>query len=46
MFMIIMGTLRLLVARWRGSGFKLNLIDEGKKLWQSLELLLTKTKEE
>ncbi len=40
LFMIIMGTLRLLVARWRASGFKLNLTVEGKKLWQSLEKLM------
>lgn len=41
MFMIIMGTLRLLVTRWRASGYQLDLIKEGTKLWQSLETLLT-----
>ncbi len=46
MFMIIMGALRLLVARWRASEFKLNLNVEGKKLWQSLEKLLINTQEE
>jgi AcrR family transcriptional regulator len=41
LFVIVMGTPRLLVTRWRGSGFAFDLVKEGEKLWNSLEVLLT-----
>ncbi len=39
---IIMGTLRLIIKKWRLSNFEFDLIEEGKKLWNSLEKLITK----
>jgi TetR/AcrR family fatty acid metabolism transcriptional regulator len=41
LFMVVMGALRLLVTRWRGSGFAFDLVREGERLWNSLEMLLT-----
>jgi TetR/AcrR family transcriptional regulator, fatty acid metabolism regulator protein len=41
LFMIIIGAMRLLVTRWRGSQFSFNLEEEGQKLWDSLEKLIT-----
>ena len=40
LFMTIIGALRLLVTRWRGSKFKFNLEEESQKLWDSLEKLI------
>jgi AcrR family transcriptional regulator len=42
LFMIIIGAMRLLVTRWRGAQFAFNLEEEGQKLWNSLEKLITK----
>ena len=41
MFMVIMGALRLLVTRWRGADFGFDLVEEGEKLWTSLEKLIS-----
>jgi TetR/AcrR family transcriptional regulator, fatty acid metabolism regulator protein len=38
--MVIMGLLRLIVTRWRVSGFKFNLIKEGEKLWETTVKIL------
>jgi AcrR family transcriptional regulator len=38
--LLFMGTLRLLVLRWRLSGFDFDLEQEGMLLWESLERLL------
>ena len=40
-FLVVMGALRLLVTRWRGADFGFNLLEEGEKLWLSLEKLIT-----
>jgi AcrR family transcriptional regulator len=37
---LIMGTLRLLVTRWRLSHFEFDLEDEGIKLWNSLKKII------
>ena len=42
LFMIVMGTLRLLITRWRGTEFSFDLVEEGEKLWQSLEHLIAR----
>lgn len=39
--MCILGTLRLLVTKWRMSGFTLNFASESKKMWQTLARLIT-----
>lgn len=39
-FMMVIGSLRLLVTRWRGAKFSFDLNTEGKKLWHSLEKLI------
>lgn len=41
MFMMIMGALRLLVTRWKNSGFGFNLLKEGESLWESIERLIS-----
>ena len=41
LFIIIMGALRLLVTRWRGSDFKFDLAKEGEKLWNTVEKLIS-----
>ncbi len=40
-FRIIVGSTRLLVTQWQLSGNAFPLIEEGKKLWSTLELLIT-----
>jgi len=40
-FLVVMGALRLLVTRWRGANFSFNLLEEGEKLWNSLEKLIS-----
>jgi len=40
LFMVVMGALRLLITRWKASGFAFDLTTEGSKLWNSLEKLL------
>jgi len=40
LFMIIMGSLRFLVSKWQGSNFSFDLIQEGSKLWNSIELII------
>jgi TetR/AcrR family transcriptional regulator, fatty acid metabolism regulator protein len=42
LFIMIMGSLRLLVIKWRSGGFSFDLVKEGKKLWESMEKLLIK----
>ena len=37
---ILTGSLRLLVTQWRLSGFAFDLVDEGKKLWTALVLMM------
>ena len=37
LFIIIMGSLRLLVTQWRNSDGAFSLIDEGERLWNTLE---------
>jgi hypothetical protein len=39
---IIMGSLRLFVKKWQFSGFSYNLPIEGKNLYESIKLLITK----
>ena len=41
LFMMVIGAMRLLVTRWRGSNFSFNLESEGQKLWVSIEKLIT-----
>lgn len=38
----IMGSMRFTVLRWRLSDFNFNLIEEGKTLWNTIELLIKK----
>ena len=40
--LLIIGALRLIVTRWRLSGFAFDLQTEGQKLWQSIEKIVTK----
>jgi TetR/AcrR family fatty acid metabolism transcriptional regulator len=40
LFMIIMGSLRLHVVKWRASGFSFDLLKQGEKLWQSLKIMI------
>ena len=40
--LIITGTLRLIVTRWRLSGFSYDVTYEGKQMWQSIKKLLIK----
>ena len=40
LFMMIFGTLRLYIRKWRHSGFKFNILKEGRRLWDSLETIL------
>lgn len=40
---IIMGSMRITVLRWKLSNFEFNLIEEGQKLWLTIETLLKKT---
>lgn len=40
LFVMVMGSLRLLITKWRGSGFSFDLNREGKSLWNSLEKCL------
>jgi len=40
--LIIMGSLRLIVTRWRLSKFEFDLEEEGKMLWESLKKLIQK----
>lgn len=37
---MIIGSMRFTVLRWRMSGFNFSLLDEGKKLWSTIELLI------
>jgi AcrR family transcriptional regulator len=41
LFMIVIGALRLLVTRWRGAKYSFNLEEEGRKLWDSIETLIS-----
>jgi TetR/AcrR family transcriptional regulator, fatty acid metabolism regulator protein len=41
-FMLVMGPLRLLVTKWRASGFSFDLYKNGEKLWQSVEKVISK----
>lgn len=45
-FVVIMGALRLLVAKWRGLNFKFDLNKEGEKLWDSIEKLVLQYRQE
>ena len=38
--LILLGALRLLVTKWRFSGFSFDLVEEGEKLWEALLGLL------
>jgi len=38
--LIIMGSLRLIVTRWRLSGFKFDIVDSAKSQWQSIRQLI------
>jgi AcrR family transcriptional regulator len=38
--LILIGSLRLLVTRWRLSGFSFDLVEEGEKLWRVLQSLM------
>jgi AcrR family transcriptional regulator len=38
--LILIGSLRLLVTRWRLSGFSFDLVEEGAKLWRVLQSLV------
>jgi AcrR family transcriptional regulator len=40
---IIMGSMRFTILRWRLSNFESDLIIEGKKLWETIELLIKKS---
>jgi len=42
---MITGALRLIVTHWRLSEFKIDLIDEGQKLWETVQALITTTKQ-
>jgi TetR/AcrR family transcriptional regulator, fatty acid metabolism regulator protein len=39
---MIMGSMRLTVLRWKLSNFDFDLIDEGKELWKTIEILIKK----
>ncbi|HUU06133.1 MAG TPA: TetR/AcrR family transcriptional regulator [Patescibacteria group bacterium] len=41
LFTMVMGSLRLLVMQWRVSGYGFDLMRAGKKLWRSLETLIS-----
>lgn len=41
LFIMIMGSLRLLVMQWRVSGYSFDLMRAGKKLWRSIETLIS-----
>ncbi len=40
----IMGSMRITILRWRLSNFEFDLIEEGEKLWHTIELLIKKEK--
>jgi len=40
--LMVIGSLRMIVTQWRLSGFAFDLEEEGRKLWQSIKLLVTK----
>jgi len=40
---MITGALRLIVTHWRLSDFKLDLMEEGQKLWYTIERLITRS---
>jgi AcrR family transcriptional regulator len=40
-FMLVMGSLRLLVSKWRLSQFQFDLMNEGEELWSSIETLIS-----
>lgn len=44
LFTMIMGSLRLLVMQWRVSGYSFDLMRAGKKLWCSMETLISMPK--
>lgn len=44
--LIMMGALRLMVTKWRLSGFSFDLEKEGTELWYSIEKILTGVKNE
>jgi AcrR family transcriptional regulator len=39
---VLMGTLRVVVTQWRLSEFSFDLIDEGKNIWKTIELMIKK----
>lgn len=39
---VVMGSMRLTVLRWKLSNFDFNLVEEGKVLWNTIELLIKK----
>jgi len=41
-FITVMGALRLLITRWRGSNYAFSLTAEGEELWKSVEKLISK----
>jgi AcrR family transcriptional regulator len=43
LFRIIFGPMRLLVKQWCLTGYRFNLIEEGRKLWEAEKLLLRRT---
>jgi AcrR family transcriptional regulator len=42
LFLIIMGSLRLLILHWLQAKPRFNLVEEGEKIWHTLEFLLNK----
>lgn len=40
LFILLMGSLRLLVQKWKFSGYKNDLSAEGRELWKSLEAMI------
>jgi len=41
LFIMVMGSLRLLVLQWRAGAYGFDLLRAGEKLWRSLEILIT-----
>lgn len=42
---MITGALRLIITHWRLSDFKIDLMEEGQKLWYTIERLITRNKD-
>lgn len=43
---MITGALRLIVTHWRLSEFKIDLIEEGEKLWETVQIIITENNKE